>query len=543
MPTPGPVADTTASPPGSGWRRTALAVPSFSLRSFALARLFVAVTLVVVTSLERMPGSRGGQWGDLPLPVQLSVIYVVLAFVGLLLVERVPRGRLLQLIVQVILDLVLITALFVSAGGPRSGLTMLYLFPVAGGALLAPRLYALLFAALASIAILAEAVMRELGGQGADASLLVAALTSSLCFAVALVLQRLGEGALRQAELARQRGSELQRIERISERILEELPTGLVVLEPDGRIRQCNQAAARWLHIDRERLLERRVSDVPELLTLTHWLADSARADMVEADSTLLINGKPIRLRLSQPNDLGGFRLITLDDAAHAEQRAEQLKLAALGRLTAGIAHEVRNPLAAIAHASALLAEEARSPLHLRMLRIIRDNTQRLDRLVEDILALGRRDRSPQEELELDEALRLAAIEIAGAQQDCLRLELESSVAIRFNAGHLRQLVHNLVSNALRHCSGEPGAVTLRSRLSETGPQFDVLDDGPGIPPERREHLFEPFFTTQPKGTGLGLYLSREFCLANGATLSYAELEPGRLGFRIQFEQRPSPLP
>ena len=541
MPTPDPVADTPTLTPGAGWRRTALVVPTFSLRSFALARLFVAVTLVVVTSLERVPGGRGSSWGDLPLPVQLSVIYVVLAFVGLLLVERVARGRLLQLIVQVIIDLVMITALFVSAGGPRSGLTMLYLFPVAGGALLAPRLYALLFAALASIAILAEAVMRELGGQATDASLLAAALTGALCFAVALVLQRLGEGALRQAELARQRGSELQRVERISARILEELPTGLVVLEPDGRIRHCNQAAARWLRLDRQRLLEQSLSEVPELAPLTQWLAASARSDAVESASTLLIQGKPIRLQLSQPADLGGFRLITLDDAAHAEQRAEQLKLAALGRLTAGIAHEVRNPLAAIAHASALLAEDAISPLHLRMLRIIRDNTQRLDRLVEDILALGRRDRSPPEELDLDAALRLAAIEIAGAQQDCLRLELESGVAIRFNAGHLRQLVHNLVSNALRHSSGVTGAVTLRSRLSEAGPQFDVLDDGPGIPPERREHLFEPFFTTQPKGTGLGLYLAREFCLANGAALSYGELEPGRLGFRIQFEHRPTP--
>jgi two-component system sensor histidine kinase PilS (NtrC family) len=502
--------------------------------------MFVAVTLVVVTSLERVSSGRGDGWVDLPLPVQLSVIYVALAFVGLLLVERVPRGRLLQLIAQVFVDLVMITALFVSAGGPRSGLTMLYLFPVAGGALLAPRLYALLFAALASIAILAEAIMRSFGTQVADASLLAAALTGALCFAVALALQWLGERALRQAELARERGSELERVERISARILEELPTGLVVLEPDGRIRQCNQAAARWLRLDRQGLFEQTLPEVPELSPLHRWLAEVAHSDAIECATTLLIHGTPIRLQLSQPADLGGVRLITLDNAAHAEQRAEQLKLAALGRLTAGIAHEVRNPLAAIAHASALLAEEASSPLHLRMLRIIRDNTQRLDRLVEDILALGRRDRSPAEELDLDAAIQLAAIEIAGAQQDCLKFELDSGVAIRFNAGHLRQLVHNLVSNALRHSSGATGAVTLRSRLSEAGPQFDVLDDGPGIPPERRQHLFEPFFTTQPKGTGLGLYLAREFCLANGAALSYGELEPGRLGFRIQFEHRPS---
>jgi two-component system sensor histidine kinase PilS (NtrC family) len=220
--------------------------------------------------------------------------------------------------------------------------------------------------------------------------------------------------------------------------------------------------------------------------------------------------------------------LIFLQDVAKIDERAQQLKLAAMGRLTASIAHEVRNPLAAIGHASALLEEEIEVPAQQRLLKIVSDNVSRLNRMVEDILNLSRKVQT-QEPIPLAETLvelKTSFDEMHRLSTDFLHLDIPAHYRVRFDPAHLREVMLNLWNNALRYASGQPSS--LRVYTVHAAPnrlELHVQDDGPPITPQVRAHLFEPFYTTSRQGTGLGLYLARELCSNNGAMLDY-EVHP-----------------
>ena len=235
----------------------------------------------------------------------------------------------------------------------------------------------------------------------------------------------------------------------------------------------------------------------------------------------------------------GGNALIYLEDMERVQSQAQQLKLAALGRLTANMAHEIRNPLAAISHAAELLAEEDVDPLRQRLARIIHDNTGRLNRLVTEVLELGRRDRAQPETLRWQvflsgfmEELTLHD-ETAGRRVHVGDLDVE----LRFDRGHLYRILWNLLANALRHASPADGAVRLDARQGATASRIElhVVDDGPGVDETQRNQVFEPFFTTHGAGTGLGLYIARELCEASGARLELLDEGPGA-HFRITAE-------
>lgn len=208
------------------------------------------------------------------------------------------------------------------------------------------------------------------------------------------------------------------------------------------------------------------------------------------------------------------------------------MKLAALGRLTASIAHEIRNPLSAISHAGELLREELRGQLYDRLLRIVLDNSQRLERIVSDVLELGRRDRSYRELINLREALPASVEEYLVKEQlpgEVVCLELSGMATLFFDRSHFHQVLWNLLGNALRHSQGAVGSVRVLvcDGLLADQVELHVIDDGEGVDDDCREQIFEPFFTTRPHGTGLGLYIARELCEANGAQLDLQRPGPG----------------
>jgi two-component system sensor histidine kinase PilS (NtrC family) len=237
--------------------------------------------------------------------------------------------------------------------------------------------------------------------------------------------------------------------------------------------------------------------------------------------------------------------VIFLEDLQAIEERAQRLKLAAMGRLTASIAHEIRNPLNAISQAGQLLTEEVTDPLHQRLAAIVRENTQRLNRLVEDVLRAARRDSPLSDEFDLGQFCEAWLAEFArdrGLVGGAILLEAATDLIVKFEQNHLRQVLFNLVDNALRYCSGRPGSIEVRAEPADergTPARLWVFDDGPGVAATDRNSMFEPFFTTHTRGTGLGLYLAREFCMANGFDLTYAAwqrpLGPARFGFCLQF--------
>jgi two-component system sensor histidine kinase PilS (NtrC family) len=224
--------------------------------------------------------------------------------------------------------------------------------------------------------------------------------------------------------------------------------------------------------------------------------------------------------------------VLFLEDLSRVQAQARQMKLAALGRLTANIAHEIRNPLSAISHATELLQEEGGlNETANRLLNIIHDNAQRLDRMVQDVLKLNRRDRALTEQIVLADFLRTFAHQFCSIERiDPRVLAFEGCEAVvSFDRSHLNQVMWNLCRNALRHCRGQPGSICMRvdRGAKPDRVRLSVVDDGPGIAPQHRPHLFEPFFTTVATGTGLGLYIAREVCEANAASLEYVETSVG----------------
>ena len=427
----------------------------------------------------------------------------------------------LQLSLQVGLDIVAITLLMYASGGIRSGLGVMLLISLTGAAIVAPRRLTYLYAALSTIALLLEQGYWVLEHDHPTASFVQPGLLAIGCFAVAGVTSWLAARVAAQERLARQRGRELATQTRVNQLVIEDMNDGVLVLDRAGRVVQHNPQAQQLLGAGS--LLGAGIS------TLVPGFAGSAEIE---------VGGRDIRLR---PLERSGAELSVLlvEDTTRAREQAQQLKLAALGRLTANIAHEIRNPLAAISHAAELLGEEKRAEDRARLTRIIHDNAGRLERLVSDVLQLNRRDRVSAAPLRLQPWLTGFVAEFVANEQvpaERIALELRRESWIEFDREHLHQVMWNLLRNALRYARPEPGAIRLVLDGYADRVELSVLDNGPGVPAAIQNQLFEPFFTTEAKGTGLGLYLARELCSANRATLEYVNDQAGA-HFRIRCRQ------
>ncbi|HGN3443896.1 TPA: PAS domain-containing sensor histidine kinase [Pseudomonas aeruginosa] len=235
--------------------------------------------------------------------------------------------------------------------------------------------------------------------------------------------------------------------------------------------------------------------------------------------------------------------LIFLEDISQIAQQAQQMKLAGLGRLTAGIAHEIRNPLGAISHAAQLLqeSEELDAP-DRRLTQIIQDQSKRMNLVIENVLQLSRRRQAEPQQLDLKEWLQRFVDEYPGRLRNDSQLHLQlgaGDIQTRMDPHQLNQVLSNLVQNGLRYSAQAHGRgqvwLSLARDPESDLPVLEIIDDGPGVPADKLNNLFEPFFTTESKGTGLGLYLSRELCESNQARIDYRNREEGGGCFRITF--------
>jgi two-component system sensor histidine kinase PilS (NtrC family) len=523
-----------------------------SLQTFTVTRIVITVVLLLYLSFDigraRLAGSGYGE---------TCVIYVA----GALLFAWLARFRrhrfLLQLGAQVLADIGFISLLYLAAGGMPSGFALLYLFPLAGAAILAPLLMALFSAALATLFVLGDSAWQIL--RFADPPLMQAGMTGAAFFALVLVVNRLAAKLIRQEELAAQRGADLRIQQAIYRIVVDDVDDGILVLGRDGFVFSGNPAARRMLGLELDAFEAEgggfRLAEVAALEPVAHsfeaWLANGGADGMAPADFVTIkrwheldgaVRGRldqPVHLKLrfarvgmseSAPDGAVGRSVIFMQDVSAIENQAQQLKLASMGRLTASIAHEVRNPLSAIGHATALLAEDLHGPAETRLLRIVNDNVGRVNRMVEDILKLSRKVQPNGTPVALDAFLAELRAEFTETQKLAADMVWIGAAgpgdsggrSVRFDGLHLREVLVNLLGNAVRYASGAPASIRVFPVLDATGRvELHVQDDGPGITPEVRAHLFEPFYTTSSKGTGLGLYLARELCLNNGAMLDY----------------------
>jgi len=499
-----------------------------SLFFFNAYRLVIATLLLAVVAVWGRSLQFGSQ--NLTLFVLSASAYFLFSLVCFALI-KIRWHFNLQLSLQVAADITFIVILTYASGGISSGLGLLLLATLAGAGLISRGRLTLFYAALASIALLLEHTYEVLAFDTSVAQYLQAGLLSGGYFATAWVAHTLAKYTLASERLAAQREIDLENLAQVNQLVIQDMHDGVLVVDAKGAIRQFNTRAERMLGPLRGRRDVQLRDYAPELaLRLKAWRADTTGFD---AASEMTIN----RALGARFVPVGGSRIagavIFLEDLTRIQAEARQLKLAALGRLTANIAHEIRNPLGAVSHAAELLEEEpAISDTATRLLSIIHDNTRRLDRMVNNVLRLNRGDRAHRESFKVVGYLTSFVEQFCQIEKitpEVFKLSLAADPYVQFDRSHLDQVMWNLCRNALRHCRRQKASIRIIVGTERDGSavRLDVVDDGPGVPAQARVQLFEPFFTTAQGGTGLGLYIAREVCEANGATLDYVETAKG----------------
>src|SRR5260221_7077285 len=498
----------------------------FNLYRMTVAALFLTLSFIYEDALNLGSHSLG-------LFRYTCAGYLILAISFQVALRRVRELFNVQLSLQACADVFAITLLMNASGGGRSGLGVMLVISLIGAAIVAPRRLSFLYSALATITLLLCQAYWVLGHDAPINSFMQPGLLAIGCFTATGITGWLAQPVAANERLAMLRGREIATQMRVNQLVLQDMHDGVLVLDREGRVVQHNPQAPVLLRADK--LLG---ADIEALLPefSERWRSWRAGGAAAGSAADLAVRGRDIGLRLLDTGTEEGFSVLFVEDTTRAREQAQQLKLAALGRLTANIAHEIRNPLAAISHASELLTEQKAGDDPARLTRIIQDNTRRLERLVSDVLQLNRRDRIAAGPIRMHPWLHeflaeFVANESASAER--IALEAGADAWIEFDREHLRQVMWELLRNT-PHCPRpKHRAVRLALRGLLRSPAPFALDNPPGVPRSRQGQLFEPFFTTEAKGTGLGLYLARELCAANRAQLEYVNDTAGA-HFRIR---------
>ncbi|BAV96578.1 sensor histidine kinase [Lysobacter enzymogenes] len=430
--------------------------------------------------------------------------------------------------------------------GAGTGIALMLMFNVGAAALLLPTRFGIGAAIVACLGLIGEWLWTELGNEALGRTIAEPVMFALGYLSIALLTNTLGRQMRESQELAERRGAEAANYAEINELIIRRMRTGVLLVDGEGRLRLANEAAMLLLGDNGEHNGSQHGHRVlaiasPELSRrLGRWRVEG-RPDE-----------SPLRLAPDLPEVVPRFTrllagsdqtLIFLDDTSLVSRRAESITLAALGRFSASLAHEIRNPLAAINYAVQLL-EESRdiAVSDRRLLEIIRQQGSRMNGIVENVLGMARREPAKPEHVELMSFVRQFVEEYRAShpiEQDTLRATgAHAQAPALVDPRQLHQALTVLVHNALTYGRqpGEPARVSVHVYFDEVGlPAIDVLDRGPGIPDSVAERLFRPFFTTSAHGTGLGLYIARELCRANQASLDYVAVPGGGGCFRIRL--------
>ena len=509
-------------------------------------RLLVAAAFVALGSLPVLRTSFNMTSGNLLLLSAGSYLTGALALLAL--PQRVWPGLRSLAITHAGIDSLALGILLFAVGGVGSGFGILLVLPIGAMAMLAENRDAYFMTSLATIALL---VQQSLGANTNGSDYLLTGILGVVLFVVTAAVRPIATSLRESEALVRRQEIDLANLAQLSQYIVTHLRESMLVIDKNDRIRLINDAAAKVLG-ETAALPGARLLDVAPRLTamLGQWRSTSALNAMPDSALTA-VDGA----RLLQPHfaPLGGddrrdLVLIFLEDTALLAERVQQSKLAALGRLSASIAHEIRNPIGAMSHAGQLLAESASlSPIERRLTGIIHANGERVSRLIGSMLEFSRRGTSKPERLLLSPWLTsfrqefLATHELAAGRLlilPALQPDIAAELEVRTDPTQLHQVVWNLCHNAITHgASSSPSAVELRfGRLGGNGrPYMEVADRGPGIDVPDVERVFEPFYSKSDKGTGLGLFLARELAQTNGATLLFEPRSGGGSLFRLVF--------
>jgi two-component system, NtrC family, sensor histidine kinase PilS len=507
-----------------------------------LYRLLAALVLLAVHWLTLPTPAFGALMPGLF--VLTLAVYFALGVVLTINARRWTNRRLLVLCYALV-DTAAIAMLLYTSGGVTSGLAILLVIPVGAMGLLADRRDSLLVASIGSLAILAQQIALQLNGLAFAGDYPLTGLMGAVVFLVALVSWPVATRLRDSEALVRRQEIDLANLAQLSQYIVQHLRESILVIDPTDRIRLINESAAQLLG-ETAAVPGALLGEVsPRLLyLLATWRQRHESADpggtLTAVDGARVLEPHFVPLGVTEPTPVLAF----LEDTGLIAVKVQQSKLAALGRLSASIAHEIRNPVGAMSHAAELLGESGELGAEERRLtEIMRANAKRVSTIIDSVLRLSRRELPRPERITLSDWCSQFCTEFCATVQcppeQLQQLHLASSAEVQVDPDQLHQIVWNLCQNALLHGQSAHASEPVLIRTGRLGgagrPFLEVADRGPGVAEEDRERIFEPFFTRGERNTGLGLFLARELAESNGATLLHANRDGGGSVFRLVF--------
>lgn len=526
--------------------------PSLLQRELSLFALYRVLEAALLALLVFSPwGQMLGAIVDVPVAVSVCIGYLI-ASVGLVLhARRAQGGYHHHAIVGVAVDILVATLATHAIPEVAPGIAMLLLFNIGAASLFVTLRTSLLIATAASLALLVERIAGLLGSGTFDRPFAEMLMFALGFFAAASLTRHLGKQVRESQALADRRGAEAANLAEINELIIRRMQTGVLLVDGTGHIRLTNEAATLLIGDSgppgEDGVHDRTLSQLapPLALRLAEWL----RSGNVDSAPLTLREHTDVMPRFVRLLAKSNSTLVFLDDTSLVSRRAESLTLATMGRFSASLAHEIRNPLAAISYATQLMEESDQiGEADRRLLQIIHQQCVRTNGIVESVLGLARRERARPEHVDLVAVAHAFVHDYRMiVSEDNAELKVscdQPTLRAIFDPRHLQQVLTALVNNAVRYgrMPGEPARITLRLEQAGDCPSLNVLDRGPGIPDAVSAQLFRPFFTTSESGTGLGLYICQELCRANEAHLEYVAVPGGGACFRVTLAARQSLL-
>lgn len=491
-----------------------------------------------------------------------SIAYTAINIMTLVVMWRLkysPSQR--NLFSSLVIDVIALSVLMHASGGAVSGLGYLLLVAIAAGGIMLQERISFFLAAITTIVVISEGAFRFLLLKSDNQALFASATLSTLAFLTALLFQYLTKKIRLSYEEAEAQAAQAAHLQKLAQIIVERMRTGIVVLNKSMDIQLCNQAALKLLGAHQNDSEPLRLDQFPELFKKHQsWQRSSNEHSpylKIEANTNTEVK---VNFAYLEPGDSTDV-LIFLEDVRSINQQAQQLKLASLGRLTASIAHEIRNPLGAISHASQLLGESDALPAtDHRLLDIIHNHSKRVNLIIENILQLSRRRAAKPAHINLRQWIPTFVNDYKSSKNNGSQLKIQvneknigdthntaehddvntiNNLNAKFDISQLQQVLTNLCDNGIRYGTTKEGRPDLRFEIgldtNQQQPYIRIIDYGPGINAENLKHLFEPFFTTENTGSGLGLYICKELCEANQAIISYKRTDKGESCFHLQL--------